>query len=84
MLFRNPGKPERYNVGSPLYMPPESLSQNIYSVKSDIWALGIMLFEMLCGRTPWECRTEKELLEKISRIPADIPSEFSVDIKEFL
>ena len=41
------------NVGSPLYMSPQSLKQNIYTVKSDIWSLGIILFEMLRGRAPW-------------------------------
>ena len=35
---------ETVNVGSPLYMSPESLKQNIYTVKSDIWSLGIILY----------------------------------------
>lgn len=65
-------------------MPPESLSKNIYSVKSDIWALGVMVFEMLTGKTPWECRTEKELLEKITRVPVEVPSALPEDIKLFL
>lgn len=33
-----------YNVGTPVYMAPESFSDNIYTVKSDIWSMGIMLF----------------------------------------
>ena len=37
-------KNSNYNVGSPLYMPPEALNQNRYSYKSDIWALGIIMF----------------------------------------
>jgi serine/threonine protein kinase len=32
------------NVGSPLYMSPESLKNNIYTVKSDIWSIGIILY----------------------------------------
>ena len=35
---------ERYNVGSPLYMSPEALKNNIYSMKNDIWSIGIMAF----------------------------------------
>ena len=58
-------KSSRYNVGSPLYMAPESLKKNEYSFKSDIWALGIIFYEMLMNDTPWRAKTEKELLRKI-------------------
>ena len=34
----------KYNVGTPLYMPPEALIGNLYSQKSDIFAVGIMLY----------------------------------------
>lgn len=40
---------ERYNVGSPLYMSPEALKRNIYSIKNDIWSIGIMFYELLHG-----------------------------------
>ena len=58
-------KANRYNVGSPLYMAPESLRKNDYSFKSDIWALGIIFYEILLNDTPWRAKTEKELLRKI-------------------
>jgi serine/threonine protein kinase len=48
-----------YNVGSPVYMPPEALNENKYSFKSDIWALGVIYYEMLTGKTPWRAKTEK-------------------------
>ena len=35
---------EKYNVGSPVYMPPEALNNNRYSHKSDIWAIGVIFF----------------------------------------
>lgn len=34
----------KYNVGTPLYMPPEALIENLYSQKSDIFSVGIMLY----------------------------------------
>ena len=58
-------KPSKYNVGSPLYMAPESLRKNEYSFKSDIWALGVIFYEMLFGQPPWRAKNEKELLKKI-------------------
>lgn len=44
------GKPKMfYNVGSPRYMSPEAYQSNKYSEKSDIWAIGIIFYEMLTG-----------------------------------
>jgi serine/threonine-protein kinase ULK/ATG1 len=40
---------ENFSVGSPLYMSPEAYRNNQYSIKSDIWAVGITLYEMLIG-----------------------------------
>ena len=50
-----------YNVGTPLYMSPESLISNTYSFKSDIWSLGIVLYEMIVGKTPFISATEDKL-----------------------
>lgn len=63
--LRDAHKYNKYNVGSPLYMAPESLKRNDYSLQSDIWALGIIFYEMLTGSTPWKAKNEKELLKKI-------------------
>lgn len=41
------------NVGSPLYMAPETMKENLYSTKADIWALGLVFLEMINGKLPW-------------------------------
>lgn len=40
------------NVGSPIYMPPEALLQSVYNPKTDIWAYGILIYELLHGDPP--------------------------------
>ena len=40
----------QYNVGSPSYMSPEAYGKSRYSEKSDIWALGMIYYEMITGR----------------------------------
>ena len=50
-------KSSNYNVGSPVYMPLEALNDNNYSPKSDIWAIGVIFYEMLTGHTPWKAKT---------------------------
>lgn len=67
-------------------MSPEALKRNIYSVKNDIWSIGIMIFEMLHGETPWECRTESELIEKMTRVPVKFRENLGIsqEIKDFI
>lgn len=61
-------KNSNYNVGSPIYMPLEALNDNHYSSKSDIWAIGVIFYEMLTGRTPWKAKTEADLKRQIKAI----------------
>lgn len=49
-------KKEEYNVGTPLYMSPEAMKGNIYTIKNDIWSIGVILYEILHGTTPWDCK----------------------------
>lgn len=54
------------NIGSPLYMSPEGMLKNIYGPKTDVWAFGIMVFELIHGTTPFSsCTSEKELRESV-------------------
>jgi serine/threonine protein kinase len=41
-------------MGTPDYMSPEQLKGERGTAASDIYAVGVMLYEMLCGRTPFE------------------------------
>ena len=43
----------RYSVGSPLYMSPEAYKKNSYSPKSDLWALGMIVYELILGEQPF-------------------------------
>jgi calcium-dependent protein kinase len=51
-------------TGSPYYIAPEILSGQ-YTMKCDIWAMGILMYVMLCGKYPFTGRTNTELFEAI-------------------
>lgn len=41
-------------IGTPVYKPPEQIEGNKYDEKVDIWALGIISYEMLVGKHPFK------------------------------
>ncbi|CAK66865.1 unnamed protein product (macronuclear) [Paramecium tetraurelia] len=74
------------NVGTPLYMSPETIIKSQYNAKSDIWSLGVLFYEVLFGYPPWQAQTEQELIFKIlnQRISfPDVPP-VSETVKDFI
>jgi serine/threonine-protein kinase len=72
-------------MGSPLYMSPEQMrsAKNI-DARSDIWALGVILYELLTGRVPFEAEAVPELCLKVVQDPATPPHELRPEIPEEL
>ena len=54
-------------VGSPLYMSPQILKGDPFSYKCDVWSLGIIIYQLLVGETPWTGENPDKLYENISR-----------------
>ena len=54
-------------LGTPAYMAPEQWQGLEHSGATDIWALGVMLFELATGRRPFEARAPVKLAMQICR-----------------
>ena len=51
-------------AGTPAYMAPEQLGGREVTVRSDIYALGLVLYEIFTGRRAFEVKTLSELIEQ--------------------
>jgi serine/threonine protein kinase len=60
-------------VGSPAYMAPERLGSQNYNSTSDIWSLGIVLYEMLYQSNPFKECKNKDMLIKSANVPIIFP-----------
>jgi eukaryotic-like serine/threonine-protein kinase len=63
--------PDGKLVGTLAYMAPEMLLHQTADERSDIWGLGVMLYEMASGEPPFKGRNEFEITAGILRAPAD-------------
>jgi tetratricopeptide (TPR) repeat protein/TolB-like protein len=70
----------RQIVGTPPYIPPELLRGEGYDARSDIYSLGVTLFELLTGRRPFEARDGIALTAAILTAPTPRPRTVATDV----
>lgn len=52
-------------LGTPLYMAPELVKHQKYTEKVDVWALGIITYQLLSGKTPYDGKNIKKINQNI-------------------
>jgi serine/threonine-protein kinase len=69
-------------VGTPEYMAPEQATSKTTDHRVDIYALGIVLYEMVTGRKPFQADTPLAVLFKHASEPLPRPSQFAAGIPD--
>ncbi|MCJ7679534.1 MAG: protein kinase [Candidatus Aminicenantes bacterium] len=71
---------DRKIIGTPAYLSPEQAKGKKGDERSDIYSFGMILYEMLTGRLPFESTSKKELLEFQRTKKPPPPSRFNLNI----
>ena len=72
-------------VGTPYYMAPEACQSEPYTSKSDVWALGCILYELCVLKQPFQADNLLGLVFKIVQDePGPIPDSYSKEIQDLI
>jgi tRNA A-37 threonylcarbamoyl transferase component Bud32 len=79
-------------VGSPTYMSPEQIKDYPLNQQTDLYSLGVVLFQLLTGRQPFHGRNQADLVYKIintdppsvSQLNPAVPAEMDVIVRKAL
>jgi serine/threonine protein kinase len=75
-------------VGSEYFISPEMIESRTYSYASDLWAVGIMLFQFLTGTLPFKGKSQDETFELIKQcqlsVPAEVPEQAADLIRKLI
>ena len=63
-------------VGTPRYMAPEQFSEQEVDQRADLYSCGVILYEMLTGRAPFDARTPASMMYAHLNTPPRPPSQF--------
>jgi len=72
-------------AGTPYYFSPEIINNKPYDKKSDIWSLGVLLYQIMTFKMPFNAQSLPLLSIKINRgVYSPPPSTYSAEIKDIL
>lgn len=66
------------------YLAPEMVANEHHDEKVDIWSLGVLAYEFVCGRPPFEADSHTETYRRIVTVDLKFPSHVSVEARDFI
>ena len=70
--------------GTPIYLAPEMISQKGHDGRVDIWCIGVLLFELITGRVPFQGNDITTLKHNIRNMKISWPSDINYEAKDLI
>jgi len=66
------------------YLPPEMVEGKAHDERVDLWSLGVLCYEFLCGVPPFEAEGHKETYRRIAKVDIQFPADVSPGARQFI
>ena len=84
-ILSNTREKAKTMVGTPYYLSPEIIENKPYNFSSDMWSLGVVLYELCTLKPPFNAENLKYLALKIVKgIYNPIPAQYSKDLRKLI
>ncbi|GJQ12782.1 hypothetical protein GpartN1_g4573.t1 [Galdieria partita] len=70
--------------GTRAYICPEMLRNQPYGYSVDLWTLGVLLYDILCGKSPFYHKNRAEMYRRIQRLPITFPDGLSPEARSLI
>ncbi|PXF45638.1 Ribosomal protein S6 kinase beta [Gracilariopsis chorda] len=86
VLRQDNGKLKRTNTfcGTKEYVAPEMIRGDPYDMSLDFWALGILLYELMSGKTPFYHDDHDQIYDRIEKAPIFFPMDLSSEARSLI
>jgi len=71
-------------VGTPLYVAPEMLNETSSGPFSDLWALGVIIYEFMTGDSPWRGASDMDRFNNIKECNVPYPRTMDKDAADLI